>query len=498
MVAAFKPTKAHPTLSDRPLSDRPLSDPAEQGKAPAKFLQGDLMRHIVVMSTTASAGLVSIFLVDFADLYFISLLGKRELAAAVGFAGTLIFFNMSMTIGLMIAMSALAAQRIGKGEPEEARRIATSVAVAALALGVVFAAVFWIFAPQMLELMGAVGETRDLAARYMRIVVPSLPVAALAMVASGLLRAHGDARRAMNATLAAGAVNAVLDPILIFAAGLGLDGAALASVAARLAMAITAIIPIIRHYSGFAPFNGAQFVRDLQPIFGIAMPAILTNVATPVGAIIVTRAIAPYGDAAVAGFAVITRLTPLAFCVLFSLSGAVGPIVGQNLGGGAYGRVRETLRKALFFAAMYTAGIWVVLFASNWAIADAFGLTDEGGALIFWFAVIVAPLFFFNGALFVSNAAFNNLKRPLWSTWLNWGKNTIGTAPFVFAGSAIAGAPGVIIAQAIGGVAFAVIGVWLGFRLIDAYEAGRADPAAGSSTPLARARPTPPLSSPRG
>ncbi len=455
------------------------------------------MGHIIVMSLTSSAGLVSIFLVDLADLYFISLLGKKELAAAVGFAGTLLFFNMSMTIGLMIAMSALAAQRIGRDEPEEARRIATSVAVASVAIAIVLAVLFWVYAPQMLDLIGAVGETRDMAARYMRIVVPSLPLAALAMIASGLLRAHGDARRAMNATLAAGAVNAILDPVLIFALGLGLDGAALASVAARIAMAATAIIPIIRHYGGFAPFNAGQFLRDLRPIFGIAMPAILTNVATPIGGIIVTRAIAPYGDAAVAGFAVILRLTPLAFCVLFSLSGAVGPIVGQNFGGGAYDRVRETLRKSLFFAAIYTLAIWGVLFSLNGAIARAFGLTGDGGALVFWFAAVVAPLYFFNGALFISNAAFNNLKRPLWSTWLNWGRNTIGTAPFVFAGSAIAGAPGVIVAQAIGGIAFAIIGVWLGFRLIAAYDAGRADPAAGSDVPLARARPAPPLSSPR-
>lgn len=455
------------------------------------------MRHIIVMSLTASAGLVSIFLVDLADLYFISLLGKKELAAAVGFAGTLLFFNMSMTIGLMIAMSALAAQQIGRGRPEEARRIATSVAVASFILAVALALIFWVFAPQMLDLIGAVGETRDLAARYMRIVVPSLPLAALAMVASGLLRAHGDARRAMNATLAAGAVNAVLDPILIFSVGLGLDGAALASVAARIAMAATAIIPIIRHYGGFAPFSGAHFIRDLKPIFAIAAPAILTNVATPIGGIIVTRAIAPYGDAAVAGFAVMLRLTPLAFCVLFSLSGAVGPIVGQNFGGGAYDRVRETLRKSLYFAAVYTLVIWALLFATNGFISSAFGLNGDGAALVFWFSAIVAPLFFFNGALFISNAAFNNLKRPLWSTWLNWGKNTIGTAPFVFAGSAIAGAPGVIIAQAIGGIAFAVLGVWLGFRLIDAYDAGSLDPVEGAETPLMPTRPNPPLSAPR-
>ena len=148
------------------------------------------MRHIVVMSLSASAGLVSIFLVDFVDLFFISLLGQAELAAAVGFAGTLLFFNMSITIGLMIAMSALAAQRIGRGETDEARRIATSVVAVGIIIGVVIGGAFWLSAPALLDLIGAVGETKALAVRYLRIVVPTLPVMALAMVCSGLLRAH--------------------------------------------------------------------------------------------------------------------------------------------------------------------------------------------------------------------------------------------------------------------------------------------------------------------
>lgn len=464
----------------------------------AKFLEGDLMRHVVVMSLSASVGLVSIFLVDFADLFFISLLGEQALAAAVGFAGTLLFFNQSITIGLMIAMSALAAQRIGRGDEEEARRIATSVVVVGMVVGIVIAAAFWIFAPDLLRLLGAEGETQDFAVRYLRIVVPSMPVMVLAMVGSGLLRAHGDARRAMNATLAAGAVNAVLDPILIFGVGLGLDGAALASVGARFAMMATAVYPILKHYGGFAPFDANHFRRDLAPIFAIAGPAILTNIATPIGIMIVTRMIAPFGVAAVAGYAVVSRLTPLAFCVIFALSGAVGPIIGQNFGARNYPRVRETLRKAMQFTGAYTLAIWVILVALNGFIADQFGLRDEGVTLLFWFAVIVTPLFYFNGVLFVSNAAFNNLNRPIWSTLLNWGKNTLGTAPFVWLGAQWAGAPGVLIGQALGGVFFSVLGLWLAFKLVDGYESGKADPERGWKLPLMRPRPEPPFSSPRG
>ena len=65
----------------------------------AKFLSGDLMRHVVSMSAAASVGLMAIFLVDLADLYFISLLGEAELAASVGYASAILFFTTSVGIG---------------------------------------------------------------------------------------------------------------------------------------------------------------------------------------------------------------------------------------------------------------------------------------------------------------------------------------------------------------------------------------------------------------
>jgi len=463
----------------------------------AIFLEGDLVRHLVVMAFAASIGLISVFLVDFVDLYFISLLGEEALAAAVGFAGTLLFFGVSITIGLMIAMGALAAQRLGSGEPAEARRIATSVIALGLLTSSIIAAIFWIAAPYLLGLLGAKGQTLEFAVRYLRIVVPSMPIAALGMMGSGLLRAHGDARRAMMATMSAGIVNAIMDPILIFGFGLGLDGAAYASVLARFAMAATAVIPIMRHYGGFARLELGPFRNDLKPIAAIAIPAILTNIATPIGNSIVTRAVSEFGDSAVAGYAVVGRLAPLAFCVIFALSGAVGPIVGQNFGAKKYGRVRETITKAGQFVFFYTLVMWALLALVQGFVADQFGLSEDGAQLMFWFAVAAAPLFFFNGVLFISNAAFNNLRRPIWSTWINWLKNTAGVIPFIWAGAAIGGAPGVIVGRAVGGIIFGVVGLWLAIWLASAYESGKADPDKGSGLPFMRKRPTPPFSSPR-
>ncbi|MEL6827171.1 MAG: MATE family efflux transporter [Pseudomonadota bacterium] len=463
----------------------------------AIFLEGNLLRHIIIMASSASIGLVSIFLVDFADLLFISMLGEAELAAAVGFAGTVLFFTFSVSIGLTIATSALVAQRLGQDQPLEARKIASSVMLFGTLVSVVLATLCWIWAPSMIGLIGAKGDTLDLAVRYFRIVVTAMPIAAIGMMATGILRARGDARRAMTVTLTAGAVNAILDPILIFGFGLGLDGAAYASVAARFATLATALYPIFKHYGGFARINAARFKSDLAPIVAIAAPAMLTNVATPFGNGFVTRAISEFGDSAVAAMAVAGRLTPLAFCVIFALSGAVGPIIGQNFGAKQFGRVRGTLIKAVQFTAIYVAAMWLILLLTHGFISDSFKLSEEGANIIFWFALVVAPLFLFNGTLFVSNAAFNNLRRPLFSTFLNWGKNTIGVVPFITVGAALGGAPGVLIGQSVGGVVFGIVGFWLAYRLVNRFESGDSDPDKGMQVPLMRRRAEAPFNSPR-
>lgn len=81
----------------------------------AVFLEGNLFRHIAVMSFTASVGLMAVFSVDFVDMIFISMLGKSELAAAVGYAGAILFFTSSFGIGMAIAAGALVARALGAG-----------------------------------------------------------------------------------------------------------------------------------------------------------------------------------------------------------------------------------------------------------------------------------------------------------------------------------------------------------------------------------------------
>lgn len=441
-------------------------------RPPAKFLTGNLFAHVTTMSLTASVGLMALFTVDFVDMLFIAMLGKAELAAAVGYGGAVLFFTTSFGIGMGIAAGALVARALGAGDPALARRRAASALFWGVAFGSLFAAGVFALLRPLAALLGARGATLELTVHFLQILVPSQPLIMVGMIAGAILRAHGDARRAMMATIWGGLVNAALDPVLIFGFGMELTGAALASVAARVVIAATALVPIFRHHGGLSRPGLPELRLDLRPVMAIAGPAILTQLATPVGQAYVTAAMARYGEEAVAGMAIVSRMMPLAFGVIFALSGAVGPIIGQNAGAGLHGRVRAAFDAAMLFAALFIAAVAAVLFLLRAPLADLFRAEGTTRDLVYLFCGPLALAFFFNGAIFVANAALNNLGRPFLSTLVNWGRQTAGTIPFVLAGGAWAGAEGVLIGQAAGGALFGLAGWALALAVI--ARAGRA------------------------
>lgn len=442
----------------------------------AKFLTGSLFRHITVMSLTSSVGLMAVFAVDFINLIFISMLGRAELAAAIGYAGAILFFTSSVGIGMAISAGSLVARALGAGDRALAQRRATNSLIYGVIVGAVFAAVVWVYLRPLAALLGATGATLDLTVSYLSIVIPSLPLLLIGMVGGAILRAHGDAARSMWATIGGAIVNAVLDPILIFGLDWELTGAAVATVAARFAIAGIALVPLIRVYGGFGRPTIASVRLDLRPVMGIALPAVLTQLATPVGQAFVTRAMSEYGQDAVAGMAIISRMTPVAFGVIFALSGAVGPIMAQNFGAGLFDRVHRAFRDGLVFTAIVAAVVSLALFLLRGPLEMLFNLQGEARTLVFLFAGPLSLLWFFNGVIFVGNAAYNNLGKPFYSTWVNWGRHTLGTIPFIMLGSAWFGASGVLIGQSVGGVIFGLFSWWLALRVMAAAQGKVAEP----------------------
>lgn len=443
----------------------------------AAFVEGSVMRHVVVMTATGSIGLMAIFVVDVVNLFYISRLGRPELAAAVGYAGTLLFFLLSVGIGLTIGVTATVSRSLGAGDRETARRQASSGLVwTAIGLGLSTAAVMP-FQDRILALMGAEGDARTVADGFLAIVMPANVLLGVGMALSGVLRAAGDARRSMYVTLAGAVATALLDPIFIFALGLGVTGAAIVSALSRVVMTLVGLHGAVVVHRLVARPTPRALAVDARPLFAIAVPAVLTNMATPVGNAYVTAAVARFGVDAVAAWAVIGRLFPLVFGGIFALSGSVGAIFGQNLGARRFDRVRRTLADSLLFTLVYVAGVCALLALGSNAVASAFRASEEARSLIVFFCLYVAPTFVFTGALFVANAAFNNLGAPTLSTAFNWARSTIGVIPFCWLGARLAGAEGVLFGWGAGASLFGVAAVAAAFRLIDRMAGAAPAPA---------------------
>ncbi|MEQ9257681.1 MAG: MATE family efflux transporter [Roseovarius sp.] len=435
-------------------------------EAVARFVEGNMMRHVSAMSLTSSIGLMAIFAVDLIDVIFISMLGQEALAAAAGYASVVMFFASAVNIGLSVAAGSLVANALGAGKDVPAREHAFSASMFAVAFGLLIPLLALPNIDFLLGLLGASGEVAERAAAYLWIILPTTVFSGLGMTTVAVLRAYGDGRRAMYPSLAGALVNGVLDPIFIFTLAMGLEGAAWATVAARFVTMLMALWPAFRLYRGFAIPRAGCFLHDIREGMQIAFPAILGTIATPVGTAIVTREMAKYGTDAVAGMAVINRMVPVVFAVVLALSGSIGPIMGQNFGAGRLDRVREAFFDALIFSAVYVLGVSLFLFLFRGQIADFFGAEGMARELILLFCGPLALASFFNAVIFVASASFNNLGRPSYATWVNWGRQTLGTLPLVLLGGAAFGAPGVLIGQAVGGIFFAAIAGWLSLWMI--------------------------------
>ncbi len=417
----------------------------------AKFTKWAIIKHVIVMSLTASIWLIALFLVDLIDFYFISLLWEKELAAAIWYAGSILFFTSSISIGLSITMWALVSKNIWARKIKEAQNFWIVIASLIFITWIIISLLVWLFAPYLLSILWAEGSTLDFAIMYLRIIIIWTPIMALGMWLNAILRAKAEARNAMISLLAWSIVNGILDPILIFWFDLWLKWAAFATLISRFFILWVVIFFLYKNnfFKWVSLKCFKKFKKYLKPIAFIALPAILTNLATPIWNAYVIAKIADFWDSAVAGFSMIWRISPVAFAVIFALSWAIWPIIWQNLWAWNLKRVKQTVLESIKFSVIYIFSISIILFLVKGFIVDMFKLTWEARVLWILFFTFLSWLFIFQALVFIANAAFNNIWQAKKSTIVNFLKATVFTIPFVYFWAKFYGASWALIWQSI-------------------------------------------------
>lgn len=445
-----------------------MSEPAASKRA--IFLEGSVLRHVLVMTATGSVGLMAVFVVDLMSLIYISWIGDPHLTAGVGFATQLSFFFISLQVGLSIAIGALVARAVGSGDRERAREMASSSLLLIFIISLLLSLIALPFLGPVLTLTGATGGTYDAAMLFLLITIPSNALLAVGMATSSVLRAVGDARRSMYVLLIGAVVSAVLDPLLIWFLRWDVIGAAIVIIISRIIFAGLGLWGVMKTHDMLGPVSWRRLMKYLRPMLSIALPAIASNIAAPISTTYALKVFATYGEQVVAAIAIVDRLVPVAFGATFAMSGAVGPVVGQNFGARRFDRVRDTLMACYGSAVVYGLVVWALLALSAPWIAAAFGARGETAELVIFYARYGTAAWLFLGCLFAANAAFNNLGYPMLAMAFNWGRATLGAIPFVTLGAIYYGPKGGIIGMGIGAAVFGVIAIGVSFAITRKLE----------------------------
>lgn len=428
--------------------------------ARATFTDGVVARHVLVMTSTSALSLFAVFLVDILTLVYVSMLHEPVLLAAVGIAKVLIFLNAALANGLIIAAATVLSERIGHRATKAVSRFTTSLMLMVLVVSGLCAALQLAFIVPVTRMLGADAATYEAARVFIWLTLPFSVLQSAMQMSAQILRAAGDSRRALWVVLSVAATLAIADPLLIFVLDLGLEGAGLAYALSALTSACLGVYWVRRHVGLTTSIHLKLLRMHARYTFRIALPAMVGNLATPVGLAYVVSSVAVFGTSALAAMAVLDRVMQFSYCAFFALPSALAPVLGQNIGAQLDGRVSSAIVFSRKLVVVYGLLIWALLLLSCASIADFYGLESEGRALFVAFCQFGGGLWVIIGLDFVSISVFLTMARPWLVAVFAWLRCTAGTVPFVFAATHLFGSSGAMPGMFAGNALIALISIF--------------------------------------
>jgi len=309
-----------------------------------RTLLGDPKRAIVKLSVPTIIGMSVQTVYNLADAFWVAGLGADALAA-IGFFFPFFFMVMAVATGLGIGTASAISRRIGAGDKRGADRVASQSVGLMVSLGAALSLPLLIYSGRIFSSIGA-GPAAAMATSYARIMFSGITVVFLANVGNSILRAEGDAKRAMRAMVLGSVLNIVLDPVFIYPLGLGVRGAAWASI---FSMSISAGVLmwwlLIRAdtYVSIRLVN-LRFSRDVVvDILRVGAPSSFQQLSMSFTILVLNLIIVRVGGTdGVAVYSTGWRVVTVAILPLLGIASAVVPVVGAAYGAREFGKLRES------------------------------------------------------------------------------------------------------------------------------------------------------------
>jgi putative MATE family efflux protein len=400
----------------------------ETPTAGVKTLLGDPKKAIIKLAVPMIIAMVATTIYNVVDAFWVSGLGSDALSA-IGFFFPFFFMAISVAVGLGIGGGASISRSIGAKNKADADSAAVHTLVIMLILSVAFTFPFIIFAEPIFLAIGA-GELTGITVEYGRIMFAGTILIFFSQVANAILRAEGDANRAMYALTLGAVLNIILDPIFIYTLNFGIAGAAWASV---ISFAITSVILLYwlffkkDTYTSYA-FRGFQWdKRIVKDIFSVGLPGMVMQLSMAFTMLITNVILVGVGGSdGVAVYSTGWRVVTVGILPLIGIATAVISVTGAAFGAKNY----EKLKTAYNYSVKIGLGIGiftaVLTFVFAPAIASVFTMSEKAAhifddlVLFFMISCIfypAVPAGMFSSSMFQGVGKGNNaLIVTLWRT----------------------------------------------------------------------------------
>lgn len=329
-----------------------------------------LDRAILLLAVPMVLEMVLESLFAVVDVGWVGRLGA-DAVATVGLTESMLMLVFSVGLGLSLSTTAMVARRIGEKDQEGAALAAVQAIFLGLAVALAIGIPCFIFAPDLLRLMGATDAIVASGSWYTRICLGGSFAVLLLFLNNAIFRGAGDAAIAMRLLWVSNIINLILDPCLIFGWGpfprLGVTGAALATVTGR-SVAVAYQFYRLLQGTGRIQILLRQVRVDwavLGRLMRVSATGILQFAIAHTSWIGLVRIVSTFGAVAVAGYTIAIRIVIFVILPSWGLSNAAATLVGQNLGAGQPERAEAAVWRTGFYNAVFlgAVGIFFVLFA---------------------------------------------------------------------------------------------------------------------------------------
>ncbi|MEZ5564283.1 MAG: MATE family efflux transporter [Gammaproteobacteria bacterium] len=433
----------------------------------ARLTEGPVHKAILSLMLPMMLGMMAIVINNVAGAFFIARVSTEQLAA-VSFTFPVSFIMGAIAISLGVGTSSVVSRLFGSEDREQVKRITAH----AMLLGVMSAIVILIIGLNTIDpifrLLGANEEILPYIHRYMKIYYWGGFFLVTPMIANSVLRASGDAKRPAMIMTTAAVLNIIIDPVLIFGLfgfpRMEIAGAALGGVLSNV-ITLFASAYFVMYRERLVDFGrlAPELILDSwRQILHVGLPSLTSSLVSPLTTAFITYQIATFGQESVAGYGVASRLEGLSLMAMMSLSAAMTPFTGQNIGAKRLDRVREGVRFAYRFSLFYGITIAVLLLLFGGMITTLFGLEGEARDTALLQLYIVPVSYMALGCAMTGNGALNALGKPMAAMWVSLSRTVAVYAPLAWVLSHFIGIKGIFIAAATANFIAGGIGVlWL-------------------------------------